>query len=166
MVPSLCQCLEQLGRIKEAEGLARQWLATAKASADADPINYARALAALGWNLVQQKQYIDAEPILRECLGLREKNLPEAWQTFNTRWMLGGALLGQKKLAEAEPLLVKGYEGMRQREATIPPKSKIYVNKALERLVEFYDAVGKKNEADKLRKELVPDKASGKADRK
>ncbi len=27
--------------------------------------------------------------------------------------MLGGALLGQKKYAEAEPLLLKGYEGMK-----------------------------------------------------
>src|SRR5262249_21360682 len=32
---------------------------------------------------------------------------------------LGAALLGQKKYADAEPLLLAGYEGMKQREKTI-----------------------------------------------
>ncbi len=36
--------------------------------------------------------------------------------------MLGGCLLGQKKYAEAEPLLVAGYEGSMQREDQIPPR--------------------------------------------
>jgi hypothetical protein len=43
-----------------------------------------------------------------------------SWLTFNTQSLLGGALLGQKKYAEAEPLLVKGYEGLKTREKTIP----------------------------------------------
>jgi len=38
--------------------------------------------------------------------------------------MLGGSLLGQKKYAEAEPLLLSGYEGMKQREVKIPPEVK------------------------------------------
>ena len=33
--------------------------------------------------------------------------------------MLGGALLGQKKYADAEPLLLAGYEGMRARQVRI-----------------------------------------------
>jgi hypothetical protein len=32
---------------------------------------------------------------------------------------LGGALLGQQKYADAEPLLLKGYDGMKARENTI-----------------------------------------------
>ena len=48
--------------------------------------------------------------------------------------MLGGALLGQKKYAEAEPLLLAGYEGMKQREAKIPPEGKVRLTEALERL--------------------------------
>jgi hypothetical protein len=36
---------------------------------------------------------------------------PDAWQTHNTKSMLGGARLGQKKYADTEPLLVAGYEG-------------------------------------------------------
>jgi len=37
------------------------------------------------------------------------------------RW---GALAGQKKLQEAEPLLVAGNSGMKEREAKIPPAAK------------------------------------------
>ncbi len=33
--------------------------------------------------------------------------------------MLGGALLGQKKYDAAEPLLLKGYAGLKQREGAI-----------------------------------------------
>ena len=46
---------------------------------------------------------------------------PDASWKFNTKSLLGGALLGQKKFAEAEPLLLAGYEGLKLREKTIPP---------------------------------------------
>ena len=69
--------------------------------------------------------------------------------------MLGEALLDQKKFADAEPLLLSGYEGMKQREDTIPPQDKPRLTKALERLVKLYEAWGKKDEAMKWRKELA-----------
>ena len=87
--------------------------------------------------------------------------------------MLGGALLGQKKYADAEPLLLAGYEGMKQREKTIPPQDKdLRLREALERLVQLYEATDKKDEAAKWRKELdtqkktsaVKDQESGKKD--
>jgi hypothetical protein len=34
---------------------------------------------------------------------------PDAWTTFNTRSLPGGALLGQQMYAEAKPLLLAGY---------------------------------------------------------
>jgi outer membrane protein assembly factor BamD (BamD/ComL family) len=76
--------------------------------------------------------------------------------------MLGGALLGQKKYADAEPLLLAGYEGMKKREAKIPPQGKGRVTEAVERLVQLYEATGKKDEAAKWRKELEAAKAAQK----
>ncbi len=55
----------------------------------------------------------EAEPLLRECLAIREKTQADEWTTFSTKSMLGGALLGQKKYADAGPLLLAGYEGMK-----------------------------------------------------
>ena len=70
--------------------------------------------------LLELKAYTDAEPILRECLAIRKKTHPDLWSTFNVKSMLGGALLGQKKFMDAEPLLKAGYEGMKLREADDP----------------------------------------------
>jgi hypothetical protein len=95
-----------------------------------------------------------AEPLLRECLAISEKKQPDLWTTFNTKSMLGGALPGQNKHADAEPLLLQGYEELKQREAKIPPEGKVRQTEALERLVQLYDTWGKQNEAAKWRKEL------------
>jgi hypothetical protein len=67
---------------------------------------------------------------------------------------LGEALLGQQKYAQAEPLLTAGYEGMKKREATVPPESKSRLPLALDRLVRLYEAWGKPDEAAKWRHEM------------
>ena len=46
--------------------------------------------------------------------------------------MLGCSLLGQKKYADAEPLLKEGYDGMKRREETIPPEAIVRLTEALE----------------------------------
>jgi hypothetical protein len=92
--------------------------------------------------------------VLRECLTLRQKTQPDAWTTFDTRSILGEALAGQKKYADAGPLLRAGYEGMKQRQAKIPPQGKVRLTEAVGRLVQPYDAWGKKDEAATWRKEL------------
>jgi hypothetical protein len=84
------------------------------------------------------KGFAEAEPLLREALIIREKTQPDDWTTFNSQSLLGGALLGQKKYADAEPLLLKGYEGMKAHEKSIPPQGIIRLPEALERLVQLY----------------------------
>ena len=88
-------------------------------------------IARLGYSLLQARAYADAEPILRECLIIREKMQPDVWSTFNTKSQLGGALLGQKKYAEAEPLLLAGYEGLKQRENATPEGGKTALPEAM-----------------------------------
>jgi hypothetical protein len=96
-------------------------------------------------------QHAAAEPLLRECLTIREKNGRDDSAIFSTQSMLGAALAGQKKYAEAEPLLLKGYERMKAREKSIPPKAGSRVAESLDRLVELYTAMGKPDEAKKYR---------------
>jgi hypothetical protein len=109
-------------------------------------------LAQIGMSLLQQKKWTEAEPLLRECLAIREKAQPDVWSTFNTNSLLGGALLGQKKFAEAEPLLLAGYEGMKQREKNIPPGS-TRIAEALDRLIELYTALDKPDAVKKWQSE-------------
>ncbi len=49
------------------------------------------------------------------------KKQPDLLATFNNQLVLGGKLLDQIKHAEAERLLLKGYDGVKARESSIPP---------------------------------------------
>ncbi len=104
--------------------------------------------------------------MLRECLAIREKVAPDSWNTFNTKSMLGGALLGQKKYADAEPLLLKGYQGMKEREKTIPPQGEDRLPEAVERLVQLYEELAKNDEAAKWRTELQKPEQPAKPEKK
>ena len=80
--------------------------------------------------------------------------------------MLGGSLLGQKKYTEAEPLLVSGYEGMKQREDKIPANS-IRLSEAAHRLVLLYEATGRPDQAAEWKKrEAIAQAANDKSKQK
>jgi tetratricopeptide (TPR) repeat protein len=113
----------------------------------------ALALIQLGIVLIQFGQPAEAEAMLRECLAIREKQMPDDFRVFNARSLLGLALLLQQKYAVAEPLLLQGYEGLRQREARIPATTFVRVTDVLEWLVQLYDGWGKPEQAAKWRKE-------------
>ena len=72
--------------------------------------------------------------------------------------------MGQKKYIDpgAPGLLRAGYEGMKQREKAIPPQGKVRIPEAIERLVQLYEALDKKDDAAKWRKELETTKAAQK----
>jgi tetratricopeptide (TPR) repeat protein len=92
--------------------------------------------------------------LVRHCLTLRQKKEPDAWTTFNAKSLLGGALLGQKKYAEAEPLLRAGYEGLKSHADTIPAEVRAArLREALQRLVTLCEATDRKDEAARWRKE-------------
>ena len=80
--------------------------------------------------------------------------------------LIGAALLGQQKYAEAEPMLLRGYEGMKKREATIPANRKFYVAEAANRLVQLYDAWDRPEDAARWRQELAARKAPPKDEKK
>src|SRR5262249_34444993 len=114
---------------------------------------FAGVMAHVGHGLMAQNKWAEAERPLRRCLAIREKIQPDAWNTFNTQSLLGGALVGQKKYADAEPLLLRGYAGMKQREKTIPPPGKISLTEALDRLIELYTATNQPDEVKKWQAE-------------
>jgi hypothetical protein len=105
----------------------------------------------IAYELLRVRKYEIAATLLRDAQSVRERVEPDAWTTFNMQSMLGGALLGQKKYADAEPLLVKGYEGMKAREKAIPPQGSTRIPEALDRLVELYTATNKPDAAKKYR---------------
>jgi tetratricopeptide (TPR) repeat protein/tRNA A-37 threonylcarbamoyl transferase component Bud32 len=93
-----------------------------------------------------------AEPLLRETLAIRERKLPDDWSTFEAMSLLGGSLLARKKYADAEPYLIRGYEGLRAREAKVPVPYRKLGPEALDRIVRLYEDWGKTDRADEWRK--------------
>jgi hypothetical protein len=132
----------------------QELLAAARGTLRTDSPQLAGQLAQFGLTLLGLKAWDEAEPLIREALTIREAKAPDAWTTFNTGSMLGAALLGQNKLAEAEPLLLDGYQGMKEREAAIPPQAATRIPEALERLVRLYEAKGNETEAAAWRSKL------------
>ncbi|WP_165230636.1 WD40 repeat domain-containing serine/threonine protein kinase [Aquisphaera insulae] len=151
----LTALLNQSGRGAEAEPLLRDALEQLRKQSGPDEFRMAGILAPLGQSLIQQGKWTEAEPLLRECLVVRENLQPDEWTTFATRSHLGQALLGQNKYAESEPLIISGYEGMKAREARIPPQNKQGLGEAAERIVKLYDAWGKPDKAADWRARLA-----------
>ena len=142
------------GNEAEAAALITSELAIDRRRAGAGSPQLGNRLAIWGMQRMNLKAFADAEPLFRECLTIRERSAADAWTTSYTRCLIGASLLGQKKYAEAEPLLLAGYEGMKQREGQIPPQGKIRLTEALERVVQLYDDWGRKDKADEWRKQL------------
>jgi serine/threonine protein kinase/Flp pilus assembly protein TadD len=154
---SLVVALLASGQDAEAEPLLRDMVESYRklhGSADPSTVN---AIALLGMSLIHQSKWIEAEPILRECLSVRLKRQPDDWSTFNIKSLLGGSLLGQFRHAEAEPLVVSGYEGMKARESTIPVTAKLRLHEAAERVVRLYEAWAKPEQAMQWRTRLSRD---------
>jgi serine/threonine protein kinase/tetratricopeptide (TPR) repeat protein len=148
------------GKLDEANQLLRDLLEHERKKDGTKATLADGMLAKLGLNLLKQERYVEAEPLLRECLAIREKQLPDDWRRFNTLSQLGGALLGQKNYADAEALLLEGYEGMKQREAKIPSEGKIRVTEAIERIVRLYEATEQTDKARTWRDKLSGGKTS------
>jgi WD40 repeat protein/serine/threonine protein kinase len=151
----LAAAYQDAGRFELAEPLLVDVLAQHRKADRQVSNNFVALLARVGLNWLKQYKYANAEPLLRECLRIREHD-PDDWETFNTKSLLGGSLLGQKKYAEAEPLLLAGYEGMKLREEKVPPLAKINLTAALERLVQLYEAWGHLEKATEWRAKLPP----------
>jgi len=80
---------------------------------------------------------VDGEPLLQQALATYRRILPAgSWQIGQVASVLGGNVAAQGRYAEAESLLVGGYELLKQHPATPPDR----LRKAVERVVALYEA--------------------------
>jgi eukaryotic-like serine/threonine-protein kinase len=103
---------------------------------------------------LKQQKCADAEPLLREAVSTTEKTGPDTWNRYYLQALLGASLAGQKRFAEAEPLLVSGREGMLQRQATVPTDNLSRMVQAGQRIVELYESWGKLEKAAEWRQKV------------
>jgi tetratricopeptide (TPR) repeat protein len=157
----LAGVLRDQGKLEEAESMAREELALRKKQLGNEHPKVATALANLARVLQRQGKLNEAEAMARECLGVHEKQLANHWRTWSTRSLLGDILLGEKNYAAAEPLLVSGYEGMRQLGNRVTAAGKLGQKETLQRLVQLYETTGRTDKAAEWKQKLAEfDKAA------
>jgi hypothetical protein len=145
--------LEQ-GKNVQAAALHRQTLDIQKRVLGAEHAETLKSMANLAVAFERVSDFGSAELLLREALAIYEKKSPDDWHVFHVRSLLGGVLVAQKKFELAEPLLVSGYEGMKQREAKIHVSEKPRLGEARERLVRLYTDWGRPQKAAAWREEF------------
>jgi serine/threonine protein kinase len=143
----LAQADESLGRWAHAESVRRDVLSRRRRTVPAEGPLLAGDLGALGRDLEKQARSSEAEPLTRESLSIRERVVPDDWARFESMSLLGGALAGQGRFAEAEPLIVRGYEEMKARESRMPAAARHLLAEAAERAERLYEAWRKPDRA-------------------
>jgi tetratricopeptide (TPR) repeat protein len=153
---NLAFAYQNAGQLADALRLAREVLDKYRGQHPSQPLSVAAALCLMGNVLTGLDRATEAEPLLREGLALQEKHGAGHWVTANTRIVLGVSLTKQQKFADAELLLLQGYQGLTQAKGTPPER----LQQALERLVQLYDAWDRKDKAEEWRKKLEAAKKS------
>lgn len=96
---------------------------------------------------VSEGKFAESEPLAREALEFNRKEHPDDWQRFRAESLLGASLAGQKKYAEAEPLLIEGYEGMRARKQRMAVEDWYHLDRAHQWIVQLYVSWGQPRKA-------------------
>jgi eukaryotic-like serine/threonine-protein kinase len=134
------------GKPDDAEPILRELLATQRRVLPKHHPWLADSLQKLGGVLATSDRAGDAEPLFVEALAIRRK-LDSRDDVGEAESLLGSCLMTLGRYAEAEPLLLSGYEklvadsGARSRRA----------KRATDRVIDFYDASGMPEEATRWR---------------
>lgn len=119
----------------------------------------APALGNLGKCLVKTGQFADAEPVLHESLaGQAQAKTPRSSPTgMETTVQLGASLLGQKKYAEAEKVLLGFFEpiGLPSEKNTFDAKVQPHVTEAVNLLACLYEETMRPDKTKEWRARLA-----------
>jgi tetratricopeptide (TPR) repeat protein len=100
---------------------------------------------------VKTGKYVAAEALLREALNSHDESSPTTWVHYSCQSLLGSSLAGQGKYAEAESLLLSGYQGMLRLRTTIPWERRLALNDGAEWISQLYESWGKPEKAAEWR---------------
>ena len=152
---SLTSFLSKQDRWAEAEPHLRELLSIRRKLFGNENPQVDDAIHLLALALARQGKFAEAEPLARECLVAREKRIPDHWQTFTTRSLLGAVLLGQGKHTEAERLLLEAWRGMERHAARKPEGGEANRRETAQHLAQLYEATGQSTQAAEWKEKLT-----------
>jgi eukaryotic-like serine/threonine-protein kinase len=155
-IHDLALALGDAGRRPEATSLLEKLLERRSEKPGRDHPDTLKTINDLATLILEARQWDRAEPLLSECLKFRQLKKVHDWRLFQTKSQLGAALAGQNKPADAERLLIEGYEGLKAQEMKIPYLRRNEVSAAIARLVDFYDSRHETEQAQAWRRKLPP----------
>lgn len=112
---------------------------------------------ALAQTLLMLGKFEESELLARASLALREKRFAaDTYQVQSARATLGSALVGQKRYAEAEPLLAAGCEFFKRRGVSGQASlNNIQITNRVTSLVQLYEVTGRPEQAADWKKPLA-----------
>lgn len=125
------------GKYASAEALLNGVLKARRRTLGEEHPETLATLAALGRTELQQRKYRPAEAHLRDALAAYGNSKLDVWRRYHCESMLGATLAGQGKYSEAGPMLVSGYQGMTDRQATIPASEASALEQSREWVMQF-----------------------------
>lgn len=134
---------QRQGKYALAETYASQSVAGRRRTVGKEDPDTLAAAADLALARYSQGKFSESELLAREIMESEKKVQPDDWERFNAESLLGASLAGQKKYAEAEPLLLEGYKGMLARKDRIAVPDWYYMNRGRDWIVKLYQAWGK-----------------------
>jgi eukaryotic-like serine/threonine-protein kinase len=148
----LADMYERQAKYSEAEDYAAQSLAAAQHIFGPEHPRTMNAAADLALAYQSQGKFAKSEPLARQAVEIDRKKQPQDWQRFRAESLLGASLAGQKKYADAEPLLLGGYQGMAAQKARMLVADWYHLDRARDWTVQLYEAWGKPASAAEWRK--------------
>ena len=122
-----------------------------------DTIDAAENLALL---YIEERKFAESEPLARVSFAFRRKKQPDDPARFRAESVLGASLAGQKRFAEAEPMLLEGYQGLLALKQRLGVPYQYNLADARTRVIRLYRAWGKPERAKEWSSRLESTSAS------
>jgi len=104
-----------------------------------------------------QGKFAESEALARGAVEFNRKTPTDQWWgRFRAPGLLGASLAGQKKYAEAEPLLLEAYRGLAEWKDRTPVPDQGEIGRVVEWIVQLYRDWGKPEKAAEWRQKLQP----------
>jgi eukaryotic-like serine/threonine-protein kinase len=147
----LASMYQRRGEYALAEVYAAQALAGRRHALGSDQPDTMASAADLALAYQSQQKFAESETLAREALEFYRKKQPDDWHRFRAESLLGASLSGQKRYAEAGPLLLEGYQGMLTRKERMAVPDWYHLDRARQWIVELYRAWGNPMQAAEWR---------------
>ncbi len=132
----VARALVDLDRFSDAANVSSEAVEACRRANTPKDDNLPPSLLYWGLALTGQGKGAQAEPFLRECIGLQDSIPPaSSWERDQAKSALGASLLDQGRFAEAEPLLLESYDRLRANRFAPPIRRR----DALEGIARMYE---------------------------